>query len=90
MADYSKKRRASVSDVSGDSDNDASHKTVKKSKRSNAAISPAGKDDEGNPFWEVSQASRAFRSDLLTVPSALEKTTGRRLNFQELMLDQHS
>ncbi len=58
MAEFSKKRRASVSDGSGDSDNDASHKTVKKSKRSNAAVSPAGKDDEGNPFWEVSFVAR--------------------------------
>lgn len=62
MADYSKKRRASASDVSGDSDNDVNHKAAKKSKRSNAAVSPAGKDDEGNPFWEVCFTDSALNS----------------------------
>lgn len=45
MKDVSKKRRASVSD---DSDAGTSHK---KSKTSSA---PAGKDEEGNPYWDVS------------------------------------
>ena len=54
MADYSKKRRASDDDASNDGENNVSHQAVKKTKRSDTAVSPAGKDDEGNPFWEVS------------------------------------
>lgn len=46
MKDVSKKRRASVSDGS-----DADTTSHKKSKTSSA---PAGKDDEGNPYWDVS------------------------------------
>ena len=49
MPEFSKKRRASTSD---DSDVGASHKAAKKSK-SRASAAPAGKDDEGNPYWEV-------------------------------------
>lgn len=68
MADYSKKRRASSDDVSDDGSNSASHQAVKKTKRCDAAVSPAGKDDEGNPFWEVSVRARCPRCPLLTSP----------------------
>lgn len=50
MTEYSKKRRASVSD---ESDGGVPHKVSKKNKNAAATATPAGKDDEGNPFWDV-------------------------------------
>lgn len=48
------KRRASVAEPSDGSDIEVTHKVAKKSKTSATVTSPAGKDDEGNPFWEAS------------------------------------
>lgn len=48
------KRRASVAEASDGSDIEVAHKVAKKSKSNASVISPAGKDDEGNPFWDVS------------------------------------
>ncbi|KAJ2965733.1 hypothetical protein NQ176_g10476 [Zarea fungicola] len=45
------KRRASVSSAS---DNEVAHKAAKKTKTSSGLISPAGKDDDGNAYWEAS------------------------------------
>lgn len=50
MVEYSKKRRASHSD---ESDGETAHKTAKKTKSLASTATPAGKDDEGNPYWEV-------------------------------------
>lgn len=50
------KRRASFAEPSDGSDVEVSHKAAKKTKNSATVISPAGKDDEGNPFWEASGA----------------------------------
>lgn len=49
MPDLSKKRRA-------DSDSDEPQlapTTAKKTKSAASVATPAGKDDDGNPFWEV-------------------------------------
>lgn len=56
MPEFSKKRRASTSD---DSDVGASHKAAKKSKN-RASAAPAGKDDEGNPYWEVNMTYNCY------------------------------
>lgn len=48
------KRRASVAEPSDGSDAEVTRKVSKKNKTSGSVISPAGKDDDGNPFWEVS------------------------------------
>ncbi|OAR04028.1 hypothetical protein LLEC1_05724 [Akanthomyces lecanii] len=48
------KRRASAAEPSDSSDIEVMHKAAKKSKTSAAVTPPAGKDDEGNPFWEAS------------------------------------
>ncbi|CEJ82489.1 hypothetical protein VHEMI02549 [[Torrubiella] hemipterigena] len=55
MTEHSKKRRASTED---DSDGGVPHKTSKKTKNVAAAAAPAGKDDEGNPFWDLSNKRR--------------------------------
>ncbi|TQV95502.1 transcriptional Coactivator p15 [Cordyceps javanica] len=47
------KRRASIAEPSDGSDVEAVHKVTKKSKTGANLVSPAGKDDEGNPFWEA-------------------------------------
>lgn len=52
MPEFSKKRRFGTSD---DSDVGTSHKVAKKSK-SKPSAAPAGRDDEGNPYWEVRNA----------------------------------
>ncbi|KAJ6783929.1 hypothetical protein PWT90_09318 [Aphanocladium album] len=52
------KRRASVAEASDGSDVEVPHKIAKKSKSNANVISPAGKDDEGNPFWELSNKRR--------------------------------
>lgn len=45
------KRRASVSSAS---DTEIAHKAAKKTKTSSGLVSPAGKDDDGNAYWEAS------------------------------------
>ncbi|XWW92764.1 hypothetical protein V2A60_000690 [Cordyceps javanica] len=52
------KRRASIAEPSDGSDVEAVHKVTKKSKTGTNLVSPAGKDDEGNPFWELSSKRR--------------------------------
>lgn len=60
MARFGKKRRAS-SVEDGDEMEEPMTSASKKTK-SNAAGAPAsGKDDEGNPFWEVMHSSGALR-----------------------------
>ncbi|OAA71550.1 RNA polymerase II transcriptional coactivator [Cordyceps fumosorosea ARSEF 2679] len=52
------KRRASVAEPSDGSDAEVTRKVSKKNKTSGSVISPAGKDDDGNPFWELSNKRR--------------------------------
>lgn len=56
MSPRAKKRRASFSD-SGEDEVPAVVPKAKKSKAA-AARAPDGKDDEGNPFWEVNLSRR--------------------------------
>ncbi|PTB69711.1 PC4-domain-containing protein [Trichoderma citrinoviride] len=54
MPPSTKKRRAG-----DDSDDDVPHASVaKKNKSAAAASAPDGKDDEGNPYWELSNKRR--------------------------------
>lgn len=55
------KRRASVGEDGSDAE--VVHKVSKKSKTSAGIVSPAGKDDEGNPFWEISNTRRVGISE---------------------------
>ncbi|KAM3503299.1 hypothetical protein MY11210_008778 [Beauveria gryllotalpidicola] len=52
------KRRASVAEPSDANDVEVVHKVVKKSRPNTSLASPTGKDDEGNPFWELSGKRR--------------------------------
>ncbi|KAM0418844.1 hypothetical protein ACHAPT_012209 [Fusarium lateritium] len=49
------KKRAAESDSS---DAEVAPKTVKRAKSSGSGAGPDGKDDEGNPFWELSNKRR--------------------------------
>lgn len=53
MSRYSKKRSASAAEDSDDGEPQVVLKAVKKSKNAASTGAPEGKDDEGNPFWEV-------------------------------------
>ncbi|POR31848.1 Putative RNA polymerase II transcriptional coactivator [Tolypocladium paradoxum] len=57
MSPYSKKRSASTVEDSGDGPQVAP-KAAKKSKNAASTGAPDGKDDEGNPFWELSSKRR--------------------------------
>ncbi|KAJ6443288.1 transcriptional Coactivator p15 family protein [Purpureocillium lavendulum] len=54
----SKKRSASFVDHSDESDTVVAPKASKKNKNAVSANAPKGKDDEGNPFWELSSKRR--------------------------------
>ncbi|CAM1501095.1 Fc.00g102570.m01.CDS01 [Cosmosporella sp. VM-42] len=59
MPRFSKKRSASM--VEDDSDGIGTaipQKSAKKAKNTSSAGEPDGKDDEGNPFWELSNKRR--------------------------------
>lgn len=53
MSKYSKKRSASMVEVSDANEPDIATNPSKKAKSSAAGASSHGKDDDGNPFWEV-------------------------------------
>lgn len=53
MGESSKKRSASMAEDSDDLDALASAPSVKKTKSAASAAPPAGKDDDGNSYWEV-------------------------------------
>lgn len=55
MSKFSKKRSASMVEDSDASDPEVAPQPAKKVKDTAAAASADGKDDEGNPFWEVSE-----------------------------------
>lgn len=55
MPAFSKKRTASMAD-SDASEPDLPVKAAKKAKNTATTAQPDGKDDEGNPFWEVRKA----------------------------------
>ncbi|KAM3499678.1 hypothetical protein MY10362_007078 [Beauveria mimosiformis] len=52
------KRRASVTEPSDANDVEVVHKVAKKSRPNASLVSPTGKDEEGNPFWELSSKRR--------------------------------
>ncbi|KAK5987206.1 Putative RNA polymerase II transcriptional coactivator [Cladobotryum mycophilum] len=58
MPVHGKKRRAAEAEDSDDGKPEASYKAVKKTKSAASAAGPSGKDDEGNPFWELSNKRR--------------------------------
>lgn len=53
MGGSSKKRSASMVEDSDGLDAPASAPSVKKTKSAASAAPPAGKDDDGNSYWEV-------------------------------------
>ncbi|EJP64076.1 putative RNA polymerase II transcriptional coactivator [Beauveria bassiana] len=56
------KRRASVTEPSDANDVEVAHKAAKKSRPNASLVSPTGKDEEGNPFWEASFSSPVLSS----------------------------
>ncbi|KAH7149434.1 transcriptional Coactivator p15-domain-containing protein [Dactylonectria estremocensis] len=58
MSKYSKKRSASMVDDLDANEPDIAPKPAKKAKGSAAGDSSHGKDDDGNPFWELSNKRR--------------------------------
>ncbi|KAM4065508.1 transcriptional coactivator p15 (PC4) domain-containing protein [Hirsutella rhossiliensis] len=56
MSSHSKKRRASAADELDENEPQMAQKPAKKTKHAPGA--PDGKDDEGNPFWELSSKRR--------------------------------
>ncbi|PHH90778.1 hypothetical protein CDD83_2669 [Cordyceps sp. RAO-2017] len=59
MSSHSKKRRASAAEASdGEGEPPVAPKAAKKSKHGASATAPDGKDDDGNPFWELSSKRR--------------------------------
>lgn len=70
------KRRASVSSAS---DNEVAHKAAKKTKTSSGLISPAGKDDDGNAYWEASCQDITWRvtSTNAACPATAQQQTPR-------------
>ncbi|KND89676.1 putative RNA polymerase II transcriptional coactivator [Tolypocladium ophioglossoides CBS 100239] len=58
MSRYSKKRSASTVEDEDDNGPPVAPKAAKKSKKVASTGAPDGKDDEGNPFWELSNKRR--------------------------------
>ncbi|KFH44760.1 putative RNA polymerase II transcriptional coactivator-like protein [Hapsidospora chrysogenum ATCC 11550] len=63
MGGSSKKRSASMAEDSDDLDALTSAPSVKKTKSAASAAPPAGKDDEGNSYWELSNKRRVGVSE---------------------------
>lgn len=59
----SKKRSASFVADSDESDTAVAPKASKKNKNAVSANAPDGRDDEGNPFWEVCSFRWTCRCD---------------------------
>ena len=59
MSRYSKKRSASTVEDSDDGEPQIAPNVAKKSKKAASAGALEGKDDEGNPFWEVGRSLHA-------------------------------
>ena len=86
MGGLGKKRRASS--VEGSDSPDAAPAAVKKAK---SAAAPAGKDDEGNPYWEVRLNHICGpRYQELTRGIALQQAPRRSFAVQEHVLRQCS
>ncbi|KFA64941.1 hypothetical protein S40285_03869 [Stachybotrys chlorohalonatus IBT 40285] len=60
---YTKKRSASMVEDLDDSEPHAADVPTKKSKKTASATHPDGKDDDGNPFWELSNKRRVGVSE---------------------------
>lgn len=87
MSDYSKKRRASTED---ESDGGVPHKASKKNKSQAAAARPTGKDDEGNPYWEVRYFALDYLNYKLIIAPVIEQATNWRVKIQGHVFDQYS
>ncbi|KPM36462.1 hypothetical protein AK830_g10131 [Neonectria ditissima] len=67
MPKFSKKRSASMAEDDDAGDHEIAQKPAKKAKSSSSGAGSQGKDDDGNPFWELSNKRRVGVSQFKTL-----------------------